>query len=84
MPLPQLPIAWQMVIKTFRPTPFTAILKALHFNKSHTVEIIKNMRKYFHMGSTKMGKYGKPNSFRYIIKNILIFFQQNTFLKNKC
>lgn len=41
MPLLRTPIARQMVVKAFRPNHFTTILKALHFNKGHTVEIIK-------------------------------------------
>lgn len=62
MPLQQLPVAWQMVVKAFRSTPFTVILKALHFYKGHTVEIIKNMRKYFHKGSAKWGNTAKTST----------------------
>ncbi|MDQ0966547.1 hypothetical protein QFZ20_001950 [Flavobacterium sp. W4I14] len=76
MPLPQLPIAWQMVIKLFALALFTAVLKALHF-KGHTVEIIKNMRKYFHTGSVKWGNTANQTRFVYA-KNYTDFFQQST------
>lgn len=65
MPLLHTPIARQMVTKAFRPNPFTPILKTLHFNKGHTVEIIKNMRKYFHKGGAKWGNSVKQTRFVY-------------------
>jgi len=62
-----------MVIKAFGLSPFTTILKALPF-KGHIVEIIKNMRKYFHKGRAKWGNVVTQTRFIYVIKSILILF----------